>query len=218
MKLQKIILCVAVALTAFGVSLGLLEIGKYLLTAYSPETVEETAVLPILEKQQPVLAENQPDDITVYPFRNMLSPQATAAADPKIESEPEPETYKGGEYYIIGKLPKGFKDFDNLSVETIDYAIVQPGNNYEEFYIPPKGSLYMKKEFKFIRVSVSNERISFETKTIKGISYQFVGKFVDERIDMDEYWEHAELEGQLTKLSGGKKIAGSKVKFAVGGC
>ena len=36
MKLQKIILCVAVALAACGASLGLLEIGNYLRTAFEP--------------------------------------------------------------------------------------------------------------------------------------------------------------------------------------
>jgi len=217
MKLEKIILCTAVALTAFGMSLGLHEVGSYLTTEFSSKPVETVTVQPSIEKENSISFDNLPPEATVFPRR--FDPAPVAEPETAKVEEAERYDYLGGEYYVIGKLPKGFKDFESLSIQLTDYSLALPENNYEDVHIPPKGYVDMKKSvFDFARISVSNKRISFETEAIKGISYKFVGKFVDEAIDMGEYLEHAALEGDLIKLRNGKKIAETQVKFAEGGC
>jgi len=211
MKFQKIFLCVAVALTAFGVSCGLFEILRYLTADSAPKAEPVSAVV-----EKTVSADTMPPEVTVFP------PPPAAPTVSETEKKDEDETdyadYPDGEYYIIGELPKGFKDFDSLIVQTTDYSLASAENNYKEVQIAPKGYVYAKQKFDFRRIAVSRKRLSFETVTIKGVSYKFVGKFVEETIDMGEYMEHVELEGDLIKMRDGKKIAGFKVKLARGGC
>jgi hypothetical protein len=213
MKLQKIILCVAVALTAFGASFGLLEIVRYL-------TAEEEIKCVAVEATQPAKSEanvtldSLPSKVTILPTRAEVS-----KSEEKNEDDSENEEYIGGEYYIIGELPKGFKDFHSLIVETTDYSLASAEKGYQDIHIPPEGYVYANnKEFTFKRVAVSRKQLSFETEAIKGVSYKFTGKHVDEALDVGEYMAHADLEGVLTKLKDGKKIAEFKVKLEVGGC
>ena len=63
----------------------------------------------------------------------------------KIKEKFESEFYAGGEYHIIGKIPKGFKDFEYLFINADDYdeklkKLVQ---------IPPTGYVFSNKELKF---------------------------------------------------------------------
>jgi hypothetical protein len=218
MKLQKIILCAAVALTAFGASLGLLEIVRYLTVEEEYKCVAVETVQPV-KSENKVLDDNLPPEVTVYPPRAAPTPVEVSKSEEENETEPVYEEYVGGDYFIIGNLPKGFKDFDNLWVETAEYALASAEKGYQDIYIPPRGGvLANKKKFIFKRVAVSRKRLSFETETIKGVSYKFTGKTVDEIIDVGEFMAHAELEGVLTKLRGGKKIAEIKIKFYLGGC
>jgi len=209
MKLQKIILCVAVSLTAFGASLGLLEIGNYLRTAFQPSKVE-------IKPPEPFAP------IVYAPERIPEIKPPVAEADPAIEPAEEPFDYgESGDYYIIGKNPKGFADFENLAITTHDYS----EKLEKAVRIKPTGSLVMKKEFKFSWINITNKRISFVTQTRKGISYQFDGKFIEEvevKLKDDngeEYTDYVVLKGRLTKWRNGIKIAEAKVRFALShGC
>ena len=194
------------ALTAFGLSVGLFDIGRYLTANSAPEVkqVEEVKTVTIDE-----LRSSQTD----------LEPKIEEPA-PVVESEEttKPEFYADGYYYIIGDAPKGFKDFDSLTIETTDYNLATPENDYKYINIPPKGYVFTTKEFNFKRISVSEKRISFETETIKGISYKFVGEFTEEEVELGEYTEYALIKGTLTKMRDGKKITAAEVKLAAGGC
>jgi hypothetical protein len=208
MKLQKIILCVAVALTAFGASLGLLEIGSYLRAAFEPLKVELKVPIPI---RSPV----------VYPQRipDFKQPVFVPAEEPEEEPEDWAET---GDYYIIGEKSKGFEDFEWLSVVTREYN----EKLGKVVAVKPNGSAVTEKqEFKFSWINLTGKRISFITKSRKGVSYQFDGKFIEaEEIKQktpsgDEYTIEAVLQGRLTKWRNGVKIAEAKVKLAIShGC
>jgi hypothetical protein len=203
MKLQKIILCATIALTAFGASLGLLEIGNYLREDFAPVKIE---IKPIAS---PV----------VYPPQNIPDFELSADETPAEASEPE---YDGsGDYYIIDGNPKGFEDFENLSITTREWN----NKNAKSVAVKPYGALQMKKEFKFSWLNLTDKRISFVTRDRKGISYQFDGKFIDdEEVKLkdssgEEYSVDAVLKGRLTKWRNGVKIAEAKVKFAMShGC
>lgn len=214
MKLRIYALRVAVALTAFGLCVGLFEIGRYLTADSQPKTEEVRMVQPV-EKELPAIL---PPEVAVFP----PGVEQTPTISPTETEEKTVYEFDGGnDYYIIGKLPKGFRDFENLSIVTRDYENASEENNYEAVPIPPKGSFLTKKEFNFTRIKIANKQIAFETEAKKGVSYQFVGEFIEEEaievIDKDgnEYTDSAVLKGRLKKMRDGKKIAESEVKFAI---
>jgi hypothetical protein len=205
MKLQKIILCVAVALTAFGASLGLLEIGRYISAFFQPTKAEVKLIKPL------------PSPSVVYapPIVEFKQPVFTP---PEVSNSDEEETCEfdeEGDYSLIGDKPKGFEDLSEMSIVTNFY------NSKTDKVIPikPYGWIWMTKKFKFSWLNIANKRISFVTQSKKGVSYQFDGKFVEEEIKLkdendEEYTEKVVLKGRLTKWRDGKKIAESKVKFS----
>ena len=222
MKLKIYALWFVVALTAFGLSLGLIEIGRYLQTAFSSEAKNEA-------KKDEAKKEESVGTVTIeeitYPPRvvNLTTVPVVEQPAPVIESKEntENEFYADGDYYIIGKLPKGFRDFEILSIVTRDYENASEENNYEGAPIPPKGFFLIKKEFNFTRINIANRQIAFETEAKKGVSYQFAGEFIEgeaiEVKDKDgyEYTDYVVLKGRLKKMRDGKKIAESEVKFAI---
>lgn len=153
----------------------------------------------------------------IYPPRNVEPAKTPVLERTPVDAEPEEKTFcgfdAGGEYYIIGDLPKGFEDFDTLRIVTRDYE-TDP-EDVDGIPISPKGYVLTSKEFKFTRINIAGKQISFKTQTRKGISYQFAGKFVDEPKASDEKRDYPELVGRLTKKRDGKKIAESKISFGI---
>jgi len=218
MKLQKIILCVAIATTAFGASLGLLEIGAYIRTVFEPALKVE--VKPLEPIQPPVF----------YPPRipNFAPPAFTSVEESEPIEEAEPEDWgETGDYYIVDDKPKGFEEFLSLSVEDRVWS--------EKFNQPvpvkPKASIETgvgetktTRIYDFSWININNKRLSLVTKAKKGVSYQFDGKFVEQEVKLkteagEEYTETVYLKGRLTKWRDGKKIAEAKVRFTINhGC
>ncbi len=200
MKLQKIILCAAVALTAFGASLGLLEIGNYIRSAFEPLRVEIKPVRPI---QAPMV---------IVPPQVVELPEAPVFTPPEVSNSEEESCGfdETGDYGNLEENPKGFKDFQTLSVTTRVYTEKYPAG----IAVKPTGSLIMKSnEFKFSRTNITGRRISFVTQTKKGVSYQFDGKFVEKVQPTDEETDYPELKGRLTKWRNGLKIAEAKLEL-----
>jgi hypothetical protein len=214
MKLRIYALRITVALTTFGLCVGLFEIGRCLTADSQPKTEEASTDQPV-EKELPDVL---PTEVTVFPPHVEQTPTIYPTG---TEEKTEYEFDAGNDYYIIGKLPKAFRDFENLSIVTRDYENTSEENNYEGVPIPPRGFFLAKKEFDFTRINIANRQIVFETEAKKGVSYQFVGEFTDEEAieskDKDgyEYTEYAVLKGRLKKMRDGKKIAESEVKFAI---
>ena len=219
MKLQKIILCVAICLTAFGASLGLLEIASYLRAAFAPLKV---AVKPFEPVQLPVV---YPSRIPEFQQPVLTPPEETVP----IEEAEQEDQGRTGDYYLVGEKPKNFKDFDWLSIVDREYneklgkvvsfkpiglIVINEGKDFNN----------EDKEFKFSWININGKRISLVTQAKKGVSYQFDGKFVEEEIKLkdengEEYPEIIVLKGRLTKWRNGVKIAEAKVKFGLShGC
>jgi hypothetical protein len=205
MKIQKFFLCAAIASTAFGASLGLLEIGDRLHEALAPVKLEIKPIEPIAS---PV----------VYPPQNFSGFELPAAES--IDTD-EPETQpehlgENGYYYIPGeKPPEGFEEFEHFELTTYEWD----EQAEKEREVEPTGTLRMKKDFDFSWLNRTGRRISFITRERGGISYQFDGKFIDaEKIKVkSEYGDYATdivLKGRMTKWSKGKKIAEAKMKLA----
>ena len=214
MKLQKFILCVVIALTAFGASLGLLEIGAYIRTAFQPLKVE---IKPI-----------QPPVIAMPATPNFAPPSYTPPAESEPVEEAEPEVWGNtGDYYIVDEKPKGFEDFETLAI--IDRQWDEKAEKVVS--IKPEGQIGIWlekqekiKEFSYSRINITGKRLSLATQTKKGVSYQFDGKFVEQEITLEdengeEYTVTVYLKGRLSKWRDGKKIAEAKVRFSIShGC
>jgi hypothetical protein len=204
MKLQKIILCVAVALTAFGASLGLLEVGSYLRAAFQPDKREAQTVRPIPAPTAII------QTLAAEPIK---APETTPPeVSNSVEDDASCDIVETGDYALYGKAPKGFEDFDTLNITARVYTDDYP----DGIAVKPQGALFMKKEFRFSRTNINVKRISFVTKSRQGVSYQFDGKFVEEKVTYKQNEEHEQtivLKGRLTKWLNGVKTAEAKVRF-----
>jgi hypothetical protein len=196
--------------TAFLLGVGFFNAAQYVQSFFPAETA---TVQPVV-KQEIVFA---PEPV------GMASVVINSKDVAKVE-DTRPEFSAEGDYYIIGDLPKEFKDFDTLSITTTSYENASAENNYEAVAIPPEGFIATNKRFNFKRINIADKQIAFETETKKGVSYKFVGEFIDEeKIEYKtaegyDFTEYAILKGRLTKIRDGKKIAETEVNFAAGGC
>ena len=197
-----------IALTAFIFGIGAYSLQRY----FQPFTK--------LQKLETISIPVKPDITT------SIKPVQQVAPIEEVARQAESDFYASGEYYIIGKAPKGFEDFEYLEITTDAYD--EKTDKVKPIY--PEGFVLSKSKFSFSKIYINNKIVSFETETRKGISYKFTGMFFehDEQktwtsFDYDEKTPYQEeyiyLEGSLTKFRDGKKIAEKKIKFTVyGGC
>lgn len=209
MKIRNYLLCIAIGIAAFVFGINIVNVRQYFQSVFLAAEQEKE---PEKESAATITYEE-----LIYPPRNIEQAKIGIVEQMVTNIESEEKNFcqfdGGGNYYIIGDLPKGFKDFDTLSIVTRDYE-TEP-EDVDGIPIPPKGYVITSKEFKFTRINIAGKQISFETQTKKGISYQFAGKFIDERKATDEETDYPELVGRLIKMRDGKKIAQSKVSFGI---
>ncbi|MEO8072721.1 MAG: hypothetical protein ABI686_05690 [Acidobacteriota bacterium] len=217
MKAKIYLFRLAVGFAAFVCGVGFFAVGRYFQTAFlvKEQKVELVAPAPILTEQTETSVIEQTD----------------VAADSEENSKYEfdidgyygiiGELPKGfNDYGVTGKLPKGFEDFGEIGITTLNYENASEENGYEGTPVPPGGYVWTDREYKFAKINVNNKYMSFETYTIKGVSYKFIGKFLEKA----PFWKLDEqkpvLEGRFVKLSKGKKVAESDVRFFwyEGGC
>jgi len=111
-----------------------------------------------------------------------------------------------GSFWILGNPPKGFEDFSEISLNS---------RRRREFNSPGirlnRGQL-----FRFRIIKTTRDTLDFTTVSVRGISYSFSGRFLKDGVfaaaDLNE--DTAVLEGTLTKLSKGQKVAEAKLKFS----
>jgi hypothetical protein len=205
MKLQKIVLCAALALTAFGASLGILEIGSYVRAAFQPFGTKIKLVRPV----------PAPTVIVVPPDTRLKQPDLYAVPEVSKSDEEVCRFDRTGDYGNIDENPKGFEDFETLSITTRVYSEKYP----DGIAVKPTGALLTAStEYKFSQTNINGKRISFVTQTKKGVSFRFDGKFVNKKYkykleDGEENEQNVVLEGRLTKLRTGVRIAETKIKF-----
>ncbi len=107
-----------------------------------------------------------------------------------------------GYYSFVGKVPRGFENVDWISLATVD------ANGREA---PLNGFLRLKwryrgrfVNFDLVRPTIEGNTLTFKTKVVRGISYQFKGQFLKmENLQDNE----TVLKGHLIKFRSGKKVA-----------
>lgn len=113
-------------------------------------------------------------------------------------------------YYFIEKAPKAFADISEINLGG-DVGV----NDKPPFY----GLIRMKAkralDYKLLKPTLNGKNLTFSTKSVGGVSYQFsgaftrLGNFPDERPEAEVL-----LKGTLTKFRGKTKIAEAKVSFS----
>ncbi len=201
MKIKIYLLRLAIAVAAFIFGISVFNAVQYFQSVFSAKEQAIESVAP--DKIEPVIIE----EIT-YPPQNVEQTKIPVVeqTDNSDKTEPETEIWEfdgNGSFYITDDLPKGFKDFDTISVTTRDFGVESEDYPYG-VPIPPEGYVRTSKKYKFTLIGIANRQIAFKTETKEGISYKFVGKLI--KADYS-------IEGRLTKMRNGKKIAESNVQL-----
>ncbi|MFL6211095.1 MAG: hypothetical protein ACJ74W_19760 [Pyrinomonadaceae bacterium] len=147
-------------------------------------------------------------------------PAAPAAAPPSAPPAAEsngPDTFDAGEgfYLFDGKPPTGFEGFEGFEFMEVvlrlsadkSHVVLAAGYN-------PKAQVDFKggRTFKAQPVHFNEDQVSFETQSIRGVSYQFDGRFIKGLNDEHQFVD-ARLKGRITKLVNGKKVAEAQMSF-----
>ena len=110
-----------------------------------------------------------------------------------------------GSFWLQGAPPNDFSDFGGINL-----------NSKKSQHLPQPGlETNTGKRYRFKTLSVKQERFTFTTMTVAGVSYSFSGRFLKGGVYssgmLDD--ETPVLEGTLTKFRGGTKVAEAKLKF-----
>jgi hypothetical protein len=117
-----------------------------------------------------------------------------------------------GNYIFADKAPKRFENLRWIALETSE---IDP-RKLTRRSIAPRGSLWAGKEFKMARLALDGDKLSFTTRTIAGIGYQFSGLFLRRGVYSEVFDSESTevvLRGRLTKTRRGRKVAESEVGF-----
>ena len=114
MKVKVYFFRLIIGLLAFGLGLGVYWAisGSEAVESEYPTCLNYPADIPVGEGN--VVKEELPSN-------SVSTVTVMATDDIEKESVAEDNFYPGGDFYFIGDLPKGFKDFDYLSISTDDW-------------------------------------------------------------------------------------------------
>jgi hypothetical protein len=144
----------------------------------------------------------------------LLLSAAFVAGQParKIATAPQTAAQKfdpEGEFNVEGSVPRALSEVSTIQLLRDAKRSFQ--NSHSGLYTN-RGVTY-----RFKTLSVTRASFTFTTVALDGISYSFKGRFlrggVFAELDSDQ-WGKIILEGQLTKLKGGRKVAAANLKFS----
>jgi hypothetical protein len=120
-------------------------------------------------------------------------------------------TYLSGTFSINGRAPGGFTDIFVLEIA--------PNDKYGTKAKPPfYGFIRLKNkkqtDYKLLKPTEKGQDISFKTKSVGGISYEFTGTFNQTDFVEKDSRDQIVLTGNLKKMKAGKMIAEAALDFA----
>jgi hypothetical protein len=135
-------------------------------------------------------------------------------AEPEVVFDYDPTEFNPrGDYFIIGRKPKEFRDFDCLELAVDEGYDGKPrGRAMISTYDGEQyGAIYG------ISGLVTKQRISLVEKGMseEDVGYRFEGEFLREGDLWRAGQSRAVLKGRLSKTRGGKTIAEAVVKFRI---
>ncbi len=144
-------------------------------------------------------------------------PVATPSPDvtPRVVRTPDVSKYETQDWAVFGLYLLDSKDIPGakLIISDDNQPIPPKVNNPDEVTIP---GFYLSREERmdFERVSVVGKQVSFKTREIDGIYYEFDGTSGDEIIpDFSSDVPVPFIMGTLRKIENGKVLKTEKVKF-----
>lgn len=151
----------------------------------------------------------------------LSEPTASAQPAPEFVFDYDPKEFNPrGDYFILGRKPKDFREFDffELVTEEIDskaWGFATFGTNYygknEEYHIISGNGEYA------VKGSVTKKRLVFVASPLsdEDFEFRFDGRFLKSGQIYKADKNQAVLKGKLTKLKNGVKIAEREVKFRI---
>jgi hypothetical protein len=115
-----------------------------------------------------------------------------------------------GDYYIVGRRPKAFREFDCLEL-VVDHERAS-GVIMIQIY---ENQTYKAQDA--VAGLITNKRLTFVVTPVPGddLEYSFDGYFLRGGVLSDAGKNKAVLKGRLSKFKGGVKIAEDEVKFRI---
>lgn len=196
-KLLKVAACIAIFLAASVVGYSAARTFTFIKKAFS----SSEATIESIESQL----------IFTQEFKSILPPATVPLGD---EHGFDPTGY----YEIRQETLSGsFAGFESFDLATREYS--NENGSYWNKPIIPRGTVFAGKEFPLQKIAVSGREISFETETVGGVSYKFIGHFPVAALPACENCEYPpDLKGTLTKTKAGKVVESGEVEFYVSGC
>ncbi len=215
MKIKKHIFAAAVSVAALLTGLGTVSFARLIYEQLSSIEIGKSHDLEHAAKDELVKI-SADNDV------GLITPD-TSETDEVLESE-ENAFEPSGYYYIIGEYDQSnFSDFEWFRLDTTDY------DSGETKYIAPNGSVVTGNDedennsfLEFTKTSIGFSHLKFVTESIKGISYEFSGRFVEtgnfDSLELkfdgnDEPIPNVVLEGTLIKKRKGVEIKKADLKF-----
>jgi len=113
-------------------------------------------------------------------------------------------------YYFIEKSPRAFSDISEIHLAG-DYGAKEKPPFYGLIRMTRKSA----PDFRLLQPSLIDKQLTFKTKTVGGIHYEFSGYFT-KLGNFPETRPEAQilLQGRLTKYRGKQKLASAELRFS----
>lgn len=110
-----------------------------------------------------------------------------------------------GFFFFSGRVPLAFRNIDHLNLDI-------PGSS--SYY----GQIRLKEpartDYKLLKPALSGKNLSFKTKKVGGVGYEFSGKLTRTNFDDPQpSSEEVVLRGTLKKIKAGKVVAQASVRY-----
>jgi hypothetical protein len=115
-----------------------------------------------------------------------------------------------GTFSIHGKAPRGFT---NIAVMEIAGNDEYGWKANPPFYGFIRLNNKAQTDYKLFKPTIDDKHISFKTRAVAGVSYEFAGTFTSLDFAEKDMRNQTVLSGTLKKLSGGKVLAEAKLDF-----
>jgi len=172
------------------------------------------AIQRILFTEKRVEPTPQVEQVETVKYIEVPVPASIPSPTPNLILDYNPAKFDPYGYYtIIGKKPKGFHDFDSLSLSVYESEQgVGSGGIYVTTAVEHENNDGQSAVFGL----VTQQRLFFVTAPFEnGFEYRFDGQFLRGNVVADAGNRKAVLRGTLTKTKKGKKIAEGVVEFRV---
>ena len=125
-------------------------------------------------------------------------------------------SFGDGRFIIEGKTPKGFPEIESLYLEGGSFNLAP--DKKRMITVKPaslQGELNGRRKptFKLKKAAMESDAITFESQTVRGISFQFSGTVFNAATAKDEP-ASVGIKGLLSRFVNGKKVAEAQVTFS----